>query len=48
MNVRNAPPHAEAMLESLRGLGYTTATALSDIIDNAISAGATTVDVRFE
>lgn len=48
MNIRNAPPHAEAMLESLRGLGYTTATALSDIIDNAISAGATTVDVRFE
>jgi len=35
------------MLESLRGLGYSTATALADIIDNSISAGATTVDLQF-
>lgn len=48
MAVRNAPPHAEAMLESLRGLGYTTATALADIIDNSISAGATEVDLHFD
>lgn len=44
---RNLPPRATAMLESLRGLGYTTATALADIIDNAISAGAAGVDVDF-
>ncbi len=36
------------MTESLRGLGYSTPTALADIIDNSISAGATIVDVRFE
>jgi hypothetical protein len=36
------------MIESLRGLGYTTATAIADIIDNAISAGAGLVDVQFE
>lgn len=48
MNVRNAPPHAEALVESLRGLGYTTATALADIIDNSISAGANNVDLHFE
>lgn len=35
------------MLESLRGLGYSTAAALADIIDNSISAGATTVDLQF-
>jgi hypothetical protein len=35
------------MLESLRGLGYSTAAALADIIDNSISAGATTVDIQF-
>lgn len=35
------------MLESLRGLGYSTASALADIIDNSISAGATTVDIQF-
>jgi hypothetical protein len=48
MRIRNAPPHAEAMLESLRGLGYSTATALADLIDNSISAGATEVDVVFD
>lgn len=48
MKIRNAPPHAEAMLESLRGLGYTTATALADIIDNSIGAGATEVDIQFQ
>ncbi|MDZ4392988.1 ATP-binding protein [Cypionkella sp.] len=48
MMIRNAPPHAEAMIESLRGLGYTTATALADIIDNSIGAAATEVDIRFE
>ena len=47
MRVRNAPPRASAMLESLRGLGYSTASALADIIDNSISAGATTVDIQF-
>jgi len=44
---RNVPPAAGAMLESLRGLGYTTATAIADLIDNSISAGATEVDVHF-
>lgn len=48
MGIRNAPPHSEAMLESLRGLGYTTATALADIIDNSISADADTVDIQFD
>lgn len=44
---RPAPPKAAAMLEALRGLGYTTATALADIIDNSIAAGADSVDVLF-
>jgi hypothetical protein len=34
-----APP-STALLESLRGLGYSASTAAADIIDNAISAGA--------
>lgn len=33
------------MLESLRGLGYTAASALADIVDNSISAGAFNVDI---
>jgi hypothetical protein len=35
------------MLEALRGLGYTTAGALADIIDNSIAAFASTVDIHF-
>ena len=44
---REAPPKATAMLESLRGLGYSTATALADIIDNSIAARASSVQVCF-
>jgi hypothetical protein len=35
------------MVESLRGLGYSTATALADVIDNSITAHARTVEVSF-
>jgi hypothetical protein len=44
---RNAPPKASIMIEALRGLGYSTATALADIIDNSITARATQVDITF-
>lgn len=44
---RHAPPKASAMLEALRGLGYSTATALADLIDNSIAAGAKTIHLRF-
>ncbi len=43
----NLPPRADAMIEALRGLGYTTATALADLVDNSISAGAQTVQIAF-
>lgn len=36
------------MLEALRGLGYSTAAALADIIDNSVSAGATEVHITFK
>ena len=45
---RKAPPRAMAMLESLRGLGYSTAAALADIVDNSISAGADEVRIDFQ
>lgn len=44
---RYAPPKAAAMVEALRGLGYTTATALADLIDNSISADAKKVEIDF-
>lgn len=44
---RHAPPRAGAMIESLRGLGYSTATAIADIIDNSIAARADQIDILF-
>lgn len=44
---RNVPPKASAMIEALRGLGYTSGSALADLIDNSISAHATDVAVSF-
>jgi hypothetical protein len=44
---RNAPPRADTTFESLRGLGYSTATAIADIIDNSIAAGASEIDIKF-
>ncbi len=44
---RHAPPKAVAMIEALRGLGYSAATALADIIDNSIAAEAKNVWLNF-
>lgn len=42
-----ATPAASPMIESLRGLSYSTASALADLIDNSLSAGADKVDLVF-
>ncbi len=47
LSYRIATPRASVLIEALRGLGYSTAAALADIIDNSIAAGADTVDVGF-
>ena len=39
------PPSASSLSESMRDIGYSLATAIADIIDNSITAGATEVDV---
>lgn len=44
---RISPPRPSAMIEALRGLGYSTASALADIIDNSISAGSRKIDISF-
>lgn len=36
------------MMEALRGLGYSTAAALADVVDNSISAGASEARLRFD
>ena len=47
LKTRSAPPRADGTIEALRGLGYTTETALADLIDNSITAGATKVEITF-
>jgi signal transduction histidine kinase len=42
-----AEPRASAMVESLRAFGYNIQTAISDLVDNSISAGAKNVWLSF-
>jgi hypothetical protein len=42
-----ALPRAEALIESLRGFGYSPEAAVADLVDNSISAGAKTIQVDF-
>ena len=41
-------PRPQALIESLRSFGYTPETSIADLIDNSISAGATSISVHFE
>lgn len=42
------PPKASALIGSLRGLGYSPETALADLVDNSISAGADAVEIDLQ
>jgi len=44
----DAPPDPGATIESLRSLGYSTAAALADLVDNSIAARATHIVITFE
>ncbi len=39
------PPPAASFFESMRDVGYTMETALADIVDNSLTARATTIDI---
>lgn len=41
-------PRASSLIESLRSLGYSVETAIADLIDNSISAGADTVWLKVQ
>jgi hypothetical protein len=47
MNEIPLPPEATQLLESLRSIGYSVEAAIADLIDNSISAEATSVEIRF-
>jgi hypothetical protein len=40
IEIAEAIPEADSMIETLRAIGYTLSTAVADIIDNSIAAGA--------
>lgn len=44
----DATPHASALIEGLRDIGYSFDTAIADIIDNSITANAETVQILTE
>jgi len=41
-------PDPVSLIESMRALGYTPETALADLIDNSISAGASVIGVEYD
>lgn len=42
------PPNPSDLIASIRGFGYTLPTALADLIDNSLSAGATEVQISID
>lgn len=47
MRIRDIPPYAPSLMESTRAIGYSLETAIADLIDNSIAAGASTVSITF-
>ena len=45
---REIPPKASVLVESLRDVGYSLHTAVSDVIDNSLTAGARTIELHAE
>ena len=41
---KKVPPRASVLIESMRDIGYSLQTAVSDIIDNSIAAGAKNIE----
>lgn len=41
------PPNPSFLIQSLRRIGYTLDTALADIIDNSIAAGASRISIQY-
>jgi len=40
-------PDPASLIESMRDIGYSMETAVADLIDNSITAGASNIDIRF-
>lgn len=47
LNDIECPPYAPVLMESTRSIGYSTESAIADIIDNSIAASAQNIRIRF-
>ena len=47
MHTIDLKPRPSMLMESLRSMGYKLETALADVIDNSIAAGARSISIRF-
>ena len=47
MKYKDLPPFAPTLMESTRAIGYSTETAIADIIDNSISAESVKIELDF-
>lgn len=45
---REHAPHAPALIESMRAVGYSLESAVADLIDNSLSASASEIRVRYQ
>ena len=42
------PPDPSCLIESMRGIGYTLPSAIADLVDNSLTAGASKIEVILE
>ena len=47
MRTINCPPYAPTLMESTRAIGYSLQAAIADIIDNSITAKATSISIKY-
>lgn len=48
MKVKQSPPYAPLLIESMRSLGYSFDTAIADLIDNSVSAQAKNISILLD
>ena len=47
MKTKQSIPNPSALLESMREIGYSTESAIADLIDNSITANSRNINIRF-
>ena len=45
MEIKMSEPNPSSLVESIRDIGYTLDSAVADLVDNSISAGANNVEI---